>query len=289
MGWRWICPACGREKRTIYCPFAAPSMFEYLGSDPAQSDADRPQAPPVTFACWHCHRIDGTSRVGSGGWNQIVSHMTTGLLYGHEVEKPQWYRPQRKNARWRKLHAAPALKREAVFVRLMNGWTPEQIALHLSISKDAVELHIQRICRQERVKNRRQLAAKLGWKHDQPQNAREKFLAQARQKEERVLALLLQGLTRKEIARQTGLELWNVSQTLRRFYKKQGFPKSHGKREFAKKSGLTLPRFGHDLAERRSKRAPATERTIPAAQELPNVSTSTTSPAASSTASASTT
>ena len=184
----------------------------------------------------------------------VISHLTAGLLFGCEVPKPAAFLPQRKNTRSRRLHAKPALKRQAVFVRLMNGWTYQQIARDLLISMDAVYLHTARILKQERVKNRHELAAKLGWKHAQPQSAREKYLAHARQKQEKILTLLLQGLTRKEIARRTGLNLDIVSQILHRFYKKQAFPKSHGKREFAKKSGLTLPRFGHGRGERQSKR-----------------------------------
>jgi DNA-binding NarL/FixJ family response regulator len=276
-GWHWLCPACKKEVRTIYYPFPAETVFDFLGYDPARAkscrtqskkflphDADEMPTPPPTFACWYCHRIDGTTRTTADGWNQVVSHLTRGLLFGHEVEKPQWYQPQRKNTRSRRLHAKPAVKRQAVFVRLMNGWTTEQIARDLLIPKHAVELHIQRTCKQERVKNRHELAAKLGWKHAQPQSAREKFLAQARQKQEKILALLLQGLTRKEIARQTGLELWNISQTLTRFYKKQAFPKSHGKREFANQSGLTLPRFGHDLGQQQSTHPAPTQRSITA-------------------------
>jgi len=232
-------------------------------------------------------RIDGTTRVNSSAWNQVVSHLTRGLLFGHEVQKPQWYRPQRKNARSRRLHAAPALKREAVFTRLMNGWTPEQIALHLLISKDAVELHTQRICKQERVKNRRELAAKLGWKHEQPLNGREKLLALAREKEEQVLPLILEGLSWQEIASRTGLKLWNVHQALRRIYKKHGLAKRQGKRALGRKFGIELPRFGRGPDQRPRKCAVAAEQGIPGAARLPIPPTSTPSTPPSSTSSAS--
>ena len=83
------------------------------------------------------------------------------MLYGHEVEKPQWYKWERKARRCRRL-GKPAIKREAVFTRLRLGWTVEQIALNLEMSKRGVQWCIWMICKQERVKSRHEVAAKLG-------------------------------------------------------------------------------------------------------------------------------
>src|SRR5881394_1223042 len=90
---------------------------------------------------------------------------------------------ERKKARSRQLMGKPAVKREAVYLRLMNGWSYEQIARDLLISMSGVRQHANRICRQERVKNRGELAAKLGWKHEQPLNGLEKKLARAKENE----------------------------------------------------------------------------------------------------------
>jgi hypothetical protein len=167
-GWRWVCPGCRKEVRTIYYPFAANTLFDFLGYDPGrarlcrrqskkylQYDVDDVQTPPGTFACRTCHRVRGTSRTSEEGWNQVVSHLTRGMLFGHEVEKPQWYRPARKNVRCRKMRRV-AGRREAVFVRLMNGWTYEQIALDLMMSKHSVVENVRLILKQEGVKNRRE-------------------------------------------------------------------------------------------------------------------------------------
>ena len=151
-GWRWVCPACKKEVRTIYCPFAAPSLFEWLGFEPAKADADRFHKPPTTFACWSCHRIDGTSLTTSGGWNQVISHCTTGLLYGHEVPKPHWYRPKRKTPAPAASSPNPPSNAKPSTWRSRNGWTTEQIARDLLIPKQAVELHIQRTCKQDASK-----------------------------------------------------------------------------------------------------------------------------------------
>ncbi len=271
-GWRWICPGCNKRVRTIYYPFAAQNLLEAMGGDPAQSDLDRIHEPPPTFACGKCHQLCYDTRTTPWTWNLVISHVSGALLYGREVQKPQWYRPQRKNARCRKLGRI-ATKRQAIFLRLMNGWTLQQIARDLLISMKAVIAAIQIICRQEQVKNRRQLAAKLGWKHEQPLNGQERIRAIAKEHEEQVFPLILDGLSWQEIAHRTGLTPSTVHKALLRIYKKHGLSKGEGKRALAKKFGLNLTRYGRGLDERGRKRTPATENAIPGAQELPIPST----------------
>src|SRR5207253_1080536 len=114
----------------------------------------------------------------------------------------------------------------------------------LLIARTSVTQSIIHICKQERVKDRHQLAAKLGWTHSQPLSGREKHLTLGRQRAEAVQKLLLEGLSYAEICRQTRLQRWHVAQIASRIFKKHGIPKGHGKRALAQKFGLTLPRFG---------------------------------------------
>jgi len=61
-------------------------------------------APPPSFACGRCHRITSFSRVGPRDGILLVSMLTRGMLHGHEVQKPSWYRDERKRARSRQLN-----------------------------------------------------------------------------------------------------------------------------------------------------------------------------------------
>jgi hypothetical protein len=51
---------------------------------------------------------------------------------------------------------------------MLNGWTITQIAAHLKMCKQQVCDCIRKLCRQEGVANRRELARKLGSSHVQP-------------------------------------------------------------------------------------------------------------------------
>ncbi|HEV8290786.1 MAG TPA: hypothetical protein VGP94_02630, partial [Tepidisphaeraceae bacterium] len=85
---------------------------------------------------------------------------------------------------------------------------------------------------------------KLGWKHEQPLNGWEKHLAAAKEHEERVLPLILEGLSRVEIARRTRLTRSNVHEALERIYRKHGLKKGEGKRALGRKFGIELKRYG---------------------------------------------
>jgi transposase len=58
----------------------------------AQADAtSRSARPPATFACGKCHRLRRQSRCDPNAWNELVTSLSAGLLYGHEVERPSWF------------------------------------------------------------------------------------------------------------------------------------------------------------------------------------------------------
>jgi hypothetical protein len=41
------------------------------------------------FACYRCHRIRSFSRIDAkNSWNELVSYISGGLMYGREVEMP---------------------------------------------------------------------------------------------------------------------------------------------------------------------------------------------------------
>jgi len=97
-GWRFICPGCGRPVRNVYYPLPVMDILTYFGIAVEPSEADAVAAPLPAFACVKCHKVRYFSRVDRNSWNQLVTHLSAGLLYGHEVEKPAWLTPDRKRA-----------------------------------------------------------------------------------------------------------------------------------------------------------------------------------------------
>jgi DNA-binding NarL/FixJ family response regulator len=251
-GWKWVCPACKKTVNKIYYPVAPQTLFDYLGYDPGRATHCRRQSkkylpydvhdvptPPGTFACGACHGVVSTTRTKPSAWNEVVSWLSRGMLYGHEVEKPQWYRAERKVTRHRKL-GKPAARREAVFNRLRLGWPLEEIALKLVMKKGDVSDAVSQICRQERVKNRTELAAKLGWTHRQPLNGREKIRQVAKERDELVEKLLLEGLVYKAIAQRLGMAEHNVEGAAMRIYRKHGIVivRKGGRKAFMERFGV---------------------------------------------------
>ena len=251
MGWHWLCPQCKKLVRTIYFPVPVRTLFDSWFTDPVIQlklcDADLQEPPPPTFACMRCHRITYFSSTKHDAWNQVITYLSAGMLYGHEVPKPQWYRKERKRARSRQIFRA-APKREAILRRLSNGWTLQHIASDMLISLPSVYVSVSQILRQEQVKNRRELAAKLFWNHEQPLNNFEKRIERARQREARVLPLLLGGSSLTEIAATTAMSLKFVRKLASRIYKQHGLKKGEGRPALGKNLGIELNRFGRPRA-----------------------------------------
>ena len=131
------------------------------------------------------------------------------------------------------------MRREGVFEGMKRGLTIEEIALEMEMSKNAVVIAMSQICRQERVKNRRELAGKLGWEAEQPLNAREKWLERGRKRAEIVEPLLLEGLSYREIALRTGMGVGSVHVAAVRIYKRHGVS-GEGRRGLREKLGIEL-------------------------------------------------
>jgi len=256
-GWRWLCPSCKKPTRIVFYPLPPTTLFDFLGRDPGGADIPvrHPQKkslpydlhqldpPPPTFACKQCHRITSFTRTDNRGWNLVVSHLTRGLLFGHEVPKPDWYKPQRKRARHRKL-TPPGPRRMAVLDLLLAGRTDRQIARELSMSMHRVQANITHLCRQENVPDRLDLARKLGSPHPQPLNQ----IKTALRRRQIIEPLLLQDLTYSQISAQTGIDRWLVYHDAQAIYRKHGLPPGSCRQAFLKKVNITHPpRFARDM------------------------------------------
>lgn len=223
-GWSWLCPRCGKRARVLYYPLPAINLLE---SDPRERAALRragvrppPRAPRVAgFACWGCHGLRGLSRAPGkmrGFWNDLVAHLTGGLLYGREVARPAWLTPVRKIAYHPHPNARPPLRRLAVQERLLMGWPYKRIAADLGIATGTVQTHVRDIYRQHRVHDRRELARHLGVK----------LLMKRDQIGERLGA----GQSYKQIAREMGISYWSVKAHARAFRRKAVSPRGYVER-----------------------------------------------------------
>jgi len=251
IGWRWVCPKCKKEVKTIYYPMAVRTLFDYGEFvDPVTQlklcDADLPEPPPPTFACHACHSVRYFSSINPDSWNRTIAYLTAGMLYGSEVKKPASFVPERKKTRVRQLNREAPVRRK-VFTRLRLGWSDLQIARDLSITLTTVGTHILRMCREERVANRYELARKLNFA-PQPINHWEA----AKRRRVQVAEMMLNDCTWKEMMQKLGVSYLALSRDIKAIYKAQGIkPQTRrSKRELARKMGREFVSSWEQLLKR---------------------------------------
>jgi DNA-binding NarL/FixJ family response regulator len=221
-GYRWLCPGCKRQVRTIYYPLPANHLFNFFNRPRALAGRDElllPPIPPPTFACCNCHRVRFVSFCDRNGWNQLIAQLTAGLLFGHEVPPPPSFKldQQRKRRRIRQLtRSAP--RRQQVLRRLLIGWSIRRIARDMQVSIRAILNHVRILCLEEDVPDRHALAAKLNAAESPPLNQDER----AAKRRFQVKELLLQGLSYKQIMQQLSLDFSTLNRDTQALYKLYG-------------------------------------------------------------------
>jgi hypothetical protein len=116
-GWRWLCPRCGRKVNLLFLPLPRVHLLGRINSelrmmnDEKKAKTTKPTSdssfsihhssflpsgssfiiPNSSFACEKCHKIRRVSRCDPNAWNEIVTWLSAGLLYGREVERPAWF------------------------------------------------------------------------------------------------------------------------------------------------------------------------------------------------------
>jgi transcriptional regulator with XRE-family HTH domain len=268
-GWRWICPACKKPVKSIYYPVPVRIIFD-IGQDIPAWDAftealitkilcdDLPPTPPPSFACKNCHAIQYFKATSPAtGWNQVVSHITAGLLYGHEVPRPPDFIPQRCKTRVRQLNRAAPIRRK-VLSRLSNGWSAEQIALHLGISLPCARSHIYKLCREERVPNVQALAQKLNFAKPPVLCERAQRAERAQARRPLVQQMLLANCTYPEMAQKFGVSKIIIRTDVIAIYRAHGIQAKGSiarKRALAEKLGINYvsnaERIGSRVSELR--------------------------------------
>ena len=180
-GWRWICPVCDAAVRNLYYPL--PPINILLRSRPrvpviadAVESVRPPHAPPFPqgpsgFACRECHRVRRVSPAAKNFWNELVSYLSGGLLYGKEVDRPADVKPRRKLAyvkRARRLSQQSLRERAAVLEGLAAGRSYGQIASTTGLSWNQVRHHTRSLLREHGCRTRRALAREKGWTVPRP-------------------------------------------------------------------------------------------------------------------------
>jgi len=137
-GWQWRCPGridtqtdgettCGRLVQNLYVPLPIDTIGRWVGmeegleigkilnhtngddlapgrkrldlSGPWFPGVDDPMLGRRSFACDQCWQIKRFSICDYRGWNEFVTYISGGLLYGREVDRPTWVKYERKRAK----------------------------------------------------------------------------------------------------------------------------------------------------------------------------------------------
>lgn len=164
-GWKWICPGCGDRCRTIFHPLPPLVWVQLLNREFHDTDPSHPDALHKgnnTFACMKCHQVLYFSRLGYRQWNHLISHLSGGLLYGHEVSRPGWYVEERKRNFHPILRREPSKRRMQVLEMLLAGQGVTAIARELGLSKSAVGTYASQVYRQKGVRGVGELRRRFG-------------------------------------------------------------------------------------------------------------------------------
>ena len=114
------------------------------------------------FACRPCHRLTNFQHGHRNHWNEMVSYLSWGLLYGSEVEQPpSWAPVKKRTVKKRGMSEKTRQRHAALAQRLMEGWTYGQIAVELGISLNTAMARIARLYAEHGAHGRRELAQKL--------------------------------------------------------------------------------------------------------------------------------
>ncbi|MEA2710288.1 MAG: Bacterial regulatory protein luxR family [Phycisphaerales bacterium] len=171
-GWMWLCPICGRRSKVLFYPLPPVNVLRGYGTlreddiiDAAfvlEPSLRQPPTPHFSgLACHKCHGVFTITRARNCAWNEIVTYLSGGLLYGHEVPTPSWFTPDRKREFRPCLGRAPSKRLPQIATLILRGLSYTQIARKLGITKDTVSGHVQRLYKLHKVRGRANLERKL--------------------------------------------------------------------------------------------------------------------------------
>jgi len=143
-GYRWICPGCGKTVRVVYLPVMGVNLLGSAIGEKLQGEVPMSVGFREEFACEKCHRIRWKS-CAKDWWNEVVTCLSLGMLYGREVERPGWFKVERRREFRPMVNGRVAVKRGEVEKRLMEGKMYKEIARETGMTVCAVRHHAWRI------------------------------------------------------------------------------------------------------------------------------------------------
>ncbi len=115
-----------------------------------------------TFACKHCWSVRGISLSDHRGWNEFVTHITGGLLFGHEVPRPLDAVPKERIRRpFTHQKRRPTPRRDQVLHLLLRGFSWNEIAQRMGIKYSTVNRHVTMIYKRYDAHTRKELVKAL--------------------------------------------------------------------------------------------------------------------------------
>lgn len=185
-GWNFICPGryfrddaggvqlkpCGRAAERLFFPVPLWTIPQATGERmELQIDEhgerwspgyDDPNAGLRSFACKHCWRVRSLTLTTPDGWNEFITHLTGGLLFGHEVARPTDVAPYARKHRFTPRPRNESIElRERIVPLLLQGKTYQEIADALGVTRGSVNHHVHIIYRDEGASSREQLRRML--------------------------------------------------------------------------------------------------------------------------------
>src|SRR6266550_798571 len=127
--------------------------------------------------------------------------------------------------------------REKVWARLRNGWSDFQMAREMGVTINAVRCQVRRILKEEGVKGRGELAAKLGLAKRPPMNQEER----AKERRKAVKEMLVGNFSLREMMEKLSVGRDVLKYDIRmiyRMYGVKGSGRKKGRRELAEKLGV---------------------------------------------------
>ncbi|MEM1109075.1 MAG: hypothetical protein AAGH99_10355 [Planctomycetota bacterium] len=98
-GWDWVCPGrvladgteagCGRVCKKLVAPLPVWTIGRAISSDLPEVPIADYEPERVRFACARCWNVQHMPSDLNTAWNQLVTAISGGLLYGREVERPR--------------------------------------------------------------------------------------------------------------------------------------------------------------------------------------------------------
>lgn len=165
--WRWVCPGCAKEVITLYCPVDPPTVENWFdlqldripGYDPELHAAPKAMS---TFACAACHNLHGLCRGTRDSWNRYVSTLTTGLMYGSEIPRPDGWIDRRAPANLKLKTPRPTRRRDEVLeLILTTDLTYPQMALKLNVTRAAIHQQVFKLHKRYCVHSREELVERV--------------------------------------------------------------------------------------------------------------------------------